>query len=74
MMDSMEKNEFGIDLLGLHEEEALRLIKDRGYSLQFRQVTKSIKPSHPEGKLRVVRQRVQDKKVDIVMAYEKVVL
>ncbi|MGI6066599.1 MAG: hypothetical protein ACOYI2_08920 [Bacillota bacterium] len=70
----MHKNELNFpvpDVLGLYDDEAREMIKNHGYTIKTEKITKTAKRGQPEGRLRVVRQRVSGQDLHLVFAYEK---
>lgn len=59
------------DVIGLPELEAGEILSRQGFAVRSVSITQTTKRGQPEGRLRVVRQRVCGQEIDLVYAFEK---
>jgi len=59
------------DVLGLYEDEAVRILKQCGFVVTSVEITRSTKGGRPEGGCRVVRQRTSGQEVQLMLAFQK---
>ncbi|MGI6686618.1 MAG: PASTA domain-containing protein [Bacillota bacterium] len=59
------------DVLGLYEDEAVKILKQHGFVVTSVGITKSTKGGQPEGGCRVVRQRTSGQEVELILSFQK---
>jgi len=70
-MDELSTSFPAPDVIGLPEPEAREILCRQGFRVRSENITQTVKRGQPEGRLRVVRQRVCGQEIDLVYAFEK---